>query len=70
MAFIKNKQPDEIFSSATLSNANIIERVIPELKSKLKKVSEDRAYMGSDGIPRYADGSIIPNMRRLTDEQT
>lgn len=65
MPFIKNEMPDEIFSSATLSNANIIEKVIPELKNNLKKISEDRAFMGADGIPRYADGSIIPNMPRL-----
>lgn len=57
---------DELFSGATLSNANIIENVIPKLRGELKKVSEDRSYMGSDGIPRYADGSIIPNIPRIT----
>ena len=63
MSYIKNEQPD-IFASATLSNANIIEKVIPQMKKKLKTLSQ-RAYMGEDGVPRYADGSVIPNAPRL-----
>jgi len=68
MAYIKNTDPNETFGSATISNANIIEKVIPELKGRLKKMSEDRAFMGEDGIPRYADGSIIQEVRSLKDK--
>ena len=50
----------ELVNQTTLSNANVIEKVIPDLKDRAKKLSETGQYSDEQGIPRYADGEQIP----------
>ena len=44
----------------TLSSANIIEKVIPEDKERLKRLSQTGQYTDETGTQRYADGEPIP----------
>ena len=47
-------------NQTTLSNANIIEKVIPDLKDRLGKLSETGSYLDENGQERYADGQNVP----------
>lgn len=33
---------------------------IAELRNRLQKMASDKAFIGPDGLGRYADGSLIP----------
>lgn len=45
-------------SSTVLSNANIIENVIPDLKRRLSNLKQKGLVLHSDGITRHVDGSL------------
>lgn len=53
----KNLQPTVL--SSDKSDA------IAGMKSKLQKMQTDRPFMGTDGVARYADGSMMPQQPGL-----
>lgn len=47
-------------STTVASNATVIDQTIPDLNSRLSQLSNKGVTVDSQGIARYADGSLVP----------
>jgi hypothetical protein len=56
--FLDESVPDE--SPTTISNATVIEDVIPDMEGRLDKISEAGAFIDREGVERFADGATVP----------
>lgn len=52
-------------SSTTISNSNIIEKVIPDLNNRVNTLAKTGAYTDEQGTQRYADGQVVPQKTNL-----